>query len=85
MAQARTFQGRLEDFSLVDLLQAMNLDNKSGALHLNADHGGSGIVYFDRGVIVGAQEQSREALTLGNVLQQLQLASKQQMDHVFYQ
>lgn len=85
MAQARTFQGRLEDFSLVDLLQAMNLDNKSGALHLNADSGGSGIVYFDRGAIVGAQEQDREALTLGNVLQQLQLASKQQMDHVFQQ
>ena len=85
MSQARTFQGRLEDFSLVDLLQAMNLDGKSGALYLNADRGGSGIVYFDRGVIVGAQEQDREALTLGNVLQQLQLASKQQMDHVFQQ
>jgi hypothetical protein len=85
VAQARTFQGRLEDFSLVDLLQAMNLDNKSGALHLNADTGRSGIVYFDHGVIVGAQEQDREALTLGNVLQQLQFASKQQMDHVFQQ
>ncbi|HEX8996574.1 MAG TPA: DUF4388 domain-containing protein [Ktedonobacterales bacterium] len=83
MAQARAFQGRLEEFGLVDLLQAMNLDGKSGALHLNADTGGSGIVYFDHGVIVGAQEQDREALTLGIVLQQLQMASKQQMDHVF--
>ena len=83
LAQARTFQGRLEDFSLVDLLQGMNLDNKSGALHLKSAKGGSGIVYFDHGDIVGAQEQDREALTLGNVLQQLQLASKQQMDYVF--
>lgn len=85
LTQARTFQGRLEDFSLVDLLQAMNLDNKSGALHLHSDRGGSGIVYFDQGTTVGAQEQDREALTLGNVLQQLQFASKQQMDHVFQQ
>lgn len=85
LAQARTFQGRLEDFRLVDLLQGMNMDNKSGALHLKSAKGGSGIVYFDHGVIVGAQEQDREALTLGNVLQQLQLASKQQMDFMFHQ
>jgi hypothetical protein len=84
LAQARAFQGRLEDFGLVDLLQAMNLDSQSGALHLNADAGGSGIVYFDHGVIVGAQAQDREALTLGNVLQQLQFASQQQMDYVFH-
>lgn len=84
MAQAGAFQGRLEEFGLVDLLQAMNLDNKSGALHLNADAGGSGIVYFDHGVIVGAQEQARDALTLGAVLQQLQFASQQQMDYVFH-
>ncbi|HZC08062.1 MAG TPA: DUF4388 domain-containing protein [Ktedonobacterales bacterium] len=84
MAQARAFQGRLEDFGLVDLLQAMSLDGKSGALHLSADHGGSGIVYFDQGAIVGAQEHDREALTLGAVLQQLQFASQQQMDYMFH-
>lgn len=83
MAQARAFQGRLEDFGLVDLLQAMSLDNQSGALHLHTDQGGVGIVYFDHGAIVGAQEHDREALTLGNVLQQLQFASQQQMDYVF--
>jgi len=83
LAQARAFQGRLEDFGLVDLLQAMSLDNQSGALHLHTDQGGVGIVYFDHGAIVGAQEHDREALTLGNVLQQLQFASQQQMDYVF--
>ena len=82
--QSRAFQGRLEDFGLVDLLQGMSLDGKSGALHLNADRGGSGIVYFDQGAIVGAQEHDREALTLGAVLQQLQFASQQQMDYVFH-
>ena len=84
MAQARAFQGRLEELGLIDLLQAMSLDYKSGALHLNTDTG-SGIVYFDQGDIVGAQEQDREALTLGHVLQQLQLASQQQMEYVFHQ
>ncbi|HEY7975837.1 MAG TPA: DUF4388 domain-containing protein [Ktedonobacterales bacterium] len=83
MVQTRAFQGRLEDFGLVDLLQAMNMDAKSGALHLHADAGGRGIVYFDQGAIVGAQEYDREALTLGNVLQQLQFANQQQMDSVF--
>jgi len=83
LAQANAFQGRLEDFGLVELLQAMNLDGQSGALHLRADAGGSGIVYFDNGAIVGAQEYDREALTLGHVLQQLQFASQQQVDYVF--
>lgn len=82
--QSRAFQGRLEDFGLVDLLQGMSLDGKSGALHLNSDRGGSGIVYFEQGAIVGAQEHDREALTLGAVLQQLQFASQQQMDYVFH-
>lgn len=84
LAQARAFQGRLEEFGLVELLQAMSLDGKSGALHLNADSGSSGIVYCDQGAIVGAQEQARDALTLGAVLQQLQFASEQQMDYVFH-
>ncbi len=84
MAQARALQGRLDDFGLVDLLQAMSLESQSGALHLNAESGASGIVYFDYGAIVGAQEHDREALTLGNVLQQLQFASQQQMDYVFH-
>jgi len=85
LAQGGAFQGRLEELGLIDLLQAMSLDYKSGALHLNTDFGNSGIVYFDQGDIVGAQEQDREALTLGHVLQQLQFASQQQMEYVFQQ
>ncbi len=83
MAQSRVFQGRLEEFGLVDLLQTLGLDGQTGALHLRSDGERFGVVYFDSGRLVGAQEQDRDALTLGNVLQQLQMASQQQMDHVY--
>lgn len=83
VAQARAFQGRLEEFGLVDLIQTLGMDEQTGALHLRSDGERSGVVYFDSGVLVGAQEQDRDALTLGNVLQQLQMASQQQMDHVY--
>jgi hypothetical protein len=83
VAQSRAFQGRLEEFGLVDLLQMLGIDGQTGALHLRSDGERFGVVYFESGVIVGAQEQDRDALTLGSVLQQLQMASQQQMDHVY--
>lgn len=83
MAQSRVFQGRLEEFGLVDLIQTLGLDGQTGALHLRSDGDRFGVVYFNGGRLVGAQEQDRDALTLGNVLQQLQMASQQQMDHVY--
>lgn len=69
--------------TLVELLQMLSYNNSSGALHVTADSNRMGIAYFDNGLIVGAQEQDREALTLGHVLQQLQMASQQQMELVF--
>ena len=54
-----------------------------GALQLRSEGERFGVVYFNQGRLVGAQEQDRDALTLGNVLQQLQLANQQQMDHVY--
>jgi hypothetical protein len=83
VAQSRVFQGRLEEFGLVDLVQTLGMDGQNGALHLSSEGGRFGVVYFDRGRLVAAQEQDRDALTLGNVLQQLQMASQQQMDHVY--
>lgn len=83
MAQSRVFQGRLEEFGLVDLIQTLGLDSQMGALHLRSQGERFGVVYFDHGRLVGAQEQDRDALTLGNVLQQLQMANQQQMDHVY--
>jgi uncharacterized protein DUF4388 len=83
LAQSRIFQGRLEEFGLVDLIQTLGLDAQMGALHLRSDGERFGVVYFDHGRLVGAQEQDRDALTLGNVLQQLQMANQQQMDHVY--
>lgn len=83
VAQSRAFQGRLEEFGLVDLIQTLGMDGQTGALHLRSDGERLGVVYFDGGMLVGAHEQDRDALTLGNVLQQLQMASQQQMDHVY--
>ncbi len=83
MAQSRVFQGRLEEFGLVDLIQTLGLDGQTGALHLRGDSERSGVVYFESGLLVGAQEQDRDALTLGNVLQQLQMASQPQVDYVY--
>ncbi|HEX9035582.1 MAG TPA: DUF4388 domain-containing protein [Ktedonobacterales bacterium] len=83
MAQSRIFQGRLEEFGLVDLIQTLGMDGQTGALHLHGDGSRHGVVYFDSGRLVGGQEQDRDALTLGNVLQQLQMATQAQMDHVY--
>lgn len=83
VAQSRIFQGRLEEFSIVDLLQTLGMDGQTGALHLRSDGARFGVVYFDEGRLVGAQEQDRDALTLGNVLQQLQMATQAQIDHVY--
>lgn len=83
VTQTRLFQGRLRDLGLIELLQGITLDSKSGALKLTDANSRRGIVYIDQGAIVGAQEFDSEALTLGMTLQQLQLATQQQMDHAF--
>jgi hypothetical protein len=75
--------GRLEEFSLVELLQAMGLSANTGALHLNQRDGRTGVIYFDGGQIVSSTELDTEALTLGSVLQQLHLATVEQLEHAF--
>ena len=75
--------GRLEEFSLVELLQAMGLSSNTGALHLNQADGRAGVIYFDSGAIVSCTEIDTEALTLGGVLQQLNLATLEQLDYAF--
>ncbi len=83
VATSGILNGRLEEFSLVELLQAMGLSANTGALHLNQADGRTGVIYFDGGAIVSCTEADTEALTLGGVLQQLQLASLDQLEHAF--
>jgi uncharacterized protein DUF4388 len=77
--------GRLEAFRLVELLQMMGLGPSSGALHLHKDAGEAGILYFDRGTLVSCTELDTEALTLGHVLQQLDLVTAPELDYAFRQ
>jgi hypothetical protein len=75
--------GQLEEFSLVELLQAMGFGTNTGALHLRQQDGRSGVVYFDDASIVNCTELDTEALTLGSVLQQTQMASPEALEHAF--
>lgn len=86
MSNGSVFSGRLEEFRLVELLQMMALGSNTGALHLYQEHPSgdrTGLIYFDNGALVSCTELDTEALTLGHVLQQLNLASATQIDHAF--
>ncbi|HEX8036984.1 MAG TPA: DUF4388 domain-containing protein [Ktedonobacterales bacterium] len=86
MSNGSVFSGRLEEFRLVELLQMMALGSNTGALHLYQEHPNgdrTGLIYFDNGALVSCTELDTEALTLGHVLQQLNLASATQIDHAF--
>jgi Domain of unknown function (DUF4388) len=78
-------RGRLEEFRVVELLQAMGLGYSTGALHLRRDDGRAGLIYFESGALVSATEIDTEALTLGHVLQQLNYATATQLEHVYQQ
>lgn len=83
MANSSVFNGRLEEFRLEELLQMMGLGQSTGALHLHQAGGRTGLVYFDGGALTSCTELDTEALTLGHVLQQLDLASATQLEHAF--
>jgi hypothetical protein len=85
VANLNQLSGRLEEFRLVELLQAMGLGYSTGALHLRRDDGRAGLIYFENGALVSATEIDTEALTLGHVLQQLNYATATQLEHVYQQ
>jgi len=85
VANLNQLRGRLEEFRLVELLQAMGLGYSTGALHLRRDDGRAGLIYFENGALVSATEIDTEALTLGHVLQQLNYATATQLEHVYQQ
>src|SRR5579875_422432 len=77
--------GSLNEFGLVEVLQVMDMGNMTGALHLRHNTGRSGIIYFHQGKIANCVEFDAMALTLGNVLQQLRMATREQIDQAFAQ
>jgi hypothetical protein len=78
-------KGQLTEFGLVEILQMMELGGMSGAIHLKQATGRIGIVYFKDGKIASCSELDEDALTLGDVLQQLGMVTKAQIEYAFSQ
>ena len=76
-------QGSLQEFGLVEILQMMEMESMSGAIHLKQANDRIGIVYFKEGKMAGCSELDAGALTLGDVLQQLGMANAPQIDAAF--
>jgi hypothetical protein len=78
-------KGLLKEFGLVEILQMMDLGAMTGAIHVKQPTGRIGIVYFKDGKIASCSELDAGALTLGDVLQQLGMATSPQIDFAFSQ
>ena len=78
-------QGSLQDFGLVEILQIMEMESMSGAIHLKQASDRIGIVYFKEGKLASCSELDAGALTLGDVLQQLGMATAQHIEMAFQQ
>lgn len=76
-------QGSLREFGLVEILQMMEMESMSGAIHLKQANDRIGIVYFKEGKMAGCSELDAGALTLGDVLQQLGMAASPQIEAAF--
>jgi len=76
-------QGSLREFGLVEILQMMEMETMSGAIHLKQANDRIGIVYFKDGKMAGCSELHSGALTLGDVFQQLGMAAAPQIEAAF--
>jgi hypothetical protein len=81
----RLLQGSLRDFGLVEILQMMELGGMTGALRLKQPTGRIGIIYFSDGKLASCSELDAGALTLGDMLQQLGMATSPQIEQAFSQ
>ena len=80
---ASLLKGSIRDFGLVEILQMMGLGSMTGALHLKQSTGHEGIIYVTDGKVAGCSELETGALTLGDVLQQLGMATHTQIEEAF--
>jgi hypothetical protein len=77
--------GNLNDFGLVEILQIVELGGMTGAIHLKQNTGRMGILYFNEGKLANASELDPGALALGDVLQQLGMATYHQINEAYAQ
>ncbi len=84
MTTSARLKGSLKDFGLVEILQMMELGSMTGAIHLKQQASERiGIVYLKDGKLASCSELDPGALTLGDILQQLGMANKRQIDAAF--
>jgi Domain of unknown function (DUF4388) len=75
--------GSLKDFGLVEVLQVMELGGMTGAIHLKHTSGRMAILYFNEGKMASCSEFDAGALTVGDVLQQLGMATQQMIEEAY--
>ena len=85
MTTPTVLTGSLEDFGLVEVLQVVELGGMTGAIQLKKENGQTGIVYCNEGKVANCSEFDPLALTLGDVLQQLGMATHLQIENAFRQ
>jgi hypothetical protein len=84
MTTGARLQGSLKDFGLVEVLQMMEFGAMTGAIYLKQQATERvGIVYFKEGKLASCSELDPGALTLGDVLQQLGMATREDIDKAF--
>lgn len=80
----KSLEGGLSDFGLVELLQAIEIDGRTGELHMDAEHH-KGVIYFERGALTWCREYHNNALNLGAVLQELNMVKSAVIEEFFEQ
>ncbi len=85
MTTPTVLSGSLQEFGLVEVLQVVELGGMTGAIQLRKDTGETGIVYCNEGKVANCSEFDPLALTLGDVLQQLGMATHLQIESAFSQ
>ncbi len=85
MTSDTLLSGFLKDFNLVEVLQVMELGGMTGAINLQQEDGKSAIIYFNQGKMANCTEFDSNALTFGEVLQQLHMATHEQIEYAFSQ
>lgn len=85
MTTGTVLSGLLKDFGLVEVLQVVELGGMTGAIHLKQSTGRMGILYFNDGKLANCSEIDPGALTLGDILQQLGMATRFQLEEAFHE
>jgi len=80
MNASTVLYGSLREFGLIEVLQVVELGGMTGAVQLRQSTGRTGIIYCSEGKVANCSEFDPGALMLGDVLQQLGMATHTQIE-----